>query len=172
QNVGAKKLERINSGIRAAVLIGFIYSVAACAVLVLFGDRIALLFLDADEAVILSRVHKYVSVNSAFYMLLTLVNVVRFCIQGMGFSVFAILAGVCEMIARAIMGFGLVPLLGFDAVCFANPLAWIMADAFLIPAYLLCIRRLRKMFGQLPDASISRAEPAERAAYADKTGCR
>ncbi|MDE7270181.1 MAG: MATE family efflux transporter [Acetatifactor sp.] len=172
QNVGAKKLERINSGIRAAVLIGFVYSVVACAVLVLFGDRIALLFLDADEAVILSRVHKYVSVNSAFYMLLTLVNVVRFCIQGMGFSVFAILAGVCEMIARAIMGFGLVPLLGFDAVCFANPLAWIMADAFLIPAYLLCIRRLRKMFGQLPDASISRAEPAECAAYADKTGCR
>lgn len=158
QNVGAKKLDRINSGIKAAVLIGFLYSVAACAVLVFFGDTIALLFLDADEAVILSRAHQFVIINSAFYMALTLVNVVRFCIQGMGFSVFAILAGVCEMIARSIMGFGLVPLLGFDAVCFANPLAWIMADAFLIPAYLICIKRLKRMFGY--------------AACADKTECR
>ena len=145
QNVGAKKPERVDSGIKTAVLIGFVYSLAACAVLVFFGDTIALLFLDADETVILSRVHQFVCVNSAFYMALTLVNVVRFCIQGMGYSVFAILAGVCEMIARAIMGFGLVPLLGFNAVCFANPLAWIMADAFLVPAYLICRKKLKRM---------------------------
>lgn len=145
QNVGARKPERVDRGIKAAVLIGFIYSLAACAILVFFGDTIALLFLDADETTILSNVHKLVCANSAFYMALTLVNVVRFCIQGMGYSAFAIIAGVCEMTARAIMGFGLVPLLGFNAVCFANPLAWIMADAFLVPAYLICRRRLRKM---------------------------
>ncbi|MCM1102434.1 MAG: MATE family efflux transporter [Clostridium sp.] len=148
QNVGAKQPQRIDSGIKAAVLIGFAYSLVACAILTFFGDTIALLFLDADETAILSQVHRFVIANSAFYMALTLVNVVRFCIQGMGFSVFAILAGVCEMIARTIMGFGVVPLLGFGAVCFANPLAWVMADAFLIPAYLICRRRLRKMFGQ------------------------
>lgn len=51
------------------------------------------------------------------------------------------------MIARAIMGFGVVPLLGFRAVCFANPLAWVMADAFLIPAYLICRKKLRRIFG-------------------------
>lgn len=106
----------------------------------------------------MERVHKFVMVNSAFYMALTLVNVVRFCIQGMGFSVFAILAGVCEMIARAIMGFGLVPLLGFDAVCFANPLAWVMADAFLIPAYIICWRKLRKIFGESPEPAPAVAE--------------
>lgn len=145
QNVGARKPERVDRGIKAAVLIGFVYSLAACAILVFFGDTIALLFLDADETTILSNVHKLVCANSAFYMALTLVNVVRFCIQGMGYSAFAIIAGVCEMTARAIMGFGLVPLLGFNAVCFANPLAWIMADAFLVPAYLICRRRLRKM---------------------------
>lgn len=149
QNVGARKPERVDRGIKAAVLIGFIYSLAACAILVFFGDTIALLFLDADETTILSNVHKLVCANSAFYMALTLVNVVRFCIQGMGYSAFAIIAGVCEMTARAIMGFGLVPLLGFNAVCFANPLAWIMADAFLVPAYLICRRRLRRMLGNI-----------------------
>lgn len=145
QNVGAKKIERIGQGMKAAIIIGFAYSVIAFVVLSLFGDKIGLLFLDADEVQILGQVHEFLIVNSLFYMALTLVNVVRFCIQGMGFSAFAILAGVCEMIARSVMGFGLVPLLGYTAVCYASPLAWIMADVFLIPAYIICIKRLKKM---------------------------
>lgn len=149
QNVGAKKIERIGQGMKAAIIIGFAYSVIAFGVLTLFGDKIGLLFLDADEVQILGQVHEFLIANSLFYTALTLVNVVRFCIQGMGFSVFAILAGVCEMIARSVMGFGLVPLLGYTAVCYASPLAWIMADAFLIPAYIICIKRLKKMLGSV-----------------------
>lgn len=52
-------------------------------------------------------------INVLAYPLLTLVNVVRFMIQGMGFSMFAILAGVMEMIARSLAGMFLVPALGF-----------------------------------------------------------
>lgn len=57
-------------------------------------------------------------------------NVVRFAIQGMGFSSFAILAGVCEMAARAFVGFCLVPVFGFLPACFASPLAWLCAVCF------------------------------------------
>ena len=39
------------------------------------------------------------------------------------------------MLARAIAGFVLVPLMGFTGVTLGNPIAWILADAFLIPAY-------------------------------------
>lgn len=145
QNVGAKKIDRIGKGQMAAIIIGSVYSVIACVILIMFGDKIGLLFLDAEEIQILGQVHRFLIINSLFYIPLTLVNVVRFCIQGMGFSVFAILAGVCEMVARTVMGFGFVPMLGYTAVCYANPLAWIMADAFLIPAYVICIRKLKKM---------------------------
>ena len=62
-------------------------------------------------------------------------NIVRFLIQGMGFSRLAVFAGAFEMLARGLAGFVLVPLFGFTAVCFANPLAWIFADLFLIPAF-------------------------------------
>lgn len=55
----------------------------------------------------------------------------------MGYSLLAILAGVCEMIARALVGFALVPIFGYIIICFASPLAWLMADAFLIPGLLL-----------------------------------
>ncbi len=90
----------------------------------------------------------FLIIISAAYILLTIVNVFRFCIQGMGYSAFAILAGVCEMVGRTIVGFGFVPVFGYVAACFASPVAWVLADAFLIPAYLSCIKRLKKMFNE------------------------
>ncbi len=71
-------------------------------------------------------------------------NILRFSIQGMGFSVLAILAGVLEMIARTVVGWFFVPGMGYNAACFASPAAWICADLFLIPACLGCIARLRR----------------------------
>ena len=80
--------------------------------------------------------------NVSFYPLLTLVNVVRFTIQGMGFSMFAILAGVMEMVARGVVGVLLVPVWGFLGAALGSPLAWLFADAFLVPAYFRCRRLL------------------------------
>ena len=73
-------------------------------------------------------------------------NTVRFMIQGLGFSRLAILAGVCEMAARTFVGFCLVPVFGYMAVCIANPVAWIAADLFLLPAYRYVMRNLKHLF--------------------------
>lgn len=143
QNVGAGKLDRISKGLKASVIIGFIYSAASAVILIFFGKSISLLFMDSDETQILEQVHYFLVVNSLAYVLLTLVNTVRFCIQGMGFSVFAIIAGICEMVARALVGFGFVPVFGYSAACFASPLAWLMADIFLVPAFFLCMKKLK-----------------------------
>ena len=51
------------------------------------------------------------------------------------------LAGVLELAGRAAIAL-LVPSVGFSAACFASPVAWILADLFLIPAYLYCYHRL------------------------------
>lgn len=149
QNVGAKKLDRVKEGLKAASLIGMLYSVIAFVVLLFGGKYIALLFMDADQTEIIGRVATFLAANSLFYIPLTLVNVVRFTIQGMGFSTFAILAGVCEMAARSLVGFCLVPVFGFLPACFASPLAWVFADIFLVPAFFHCLKRLRVMFGEV-----------------------
>lgn len=60
----------------------------------------------------------------------------------------AIIAGVCEMAARSFVGFCLVPFFGYAAVCFANPIAWVAADLFLIPAYRYVMGRLRRLMGR------------------------
>lgn len=151
QNVGAGKPERVHKGLMSALLLGAVYAVLACVFLSFFGKNVALLFLDSGETEILNNAQQFLTVNGAAYLLLLCVNVFRFCIQGMGYSLFAVTAGVFEMVARSIMGFGLVPMFGFNAVCFASPLAWLMADIFLIPAYWFCLRRVKRRVARFSD---------------------
>ena len=149
QNIGAKRLDRIGQGLKSCVMLGIGYSVIALAVSILFGRPLATLFLEASEGEIIGDVRMLLIFNTACYVLLSLVNIIRFLIQGMGFPTFAILAGVFEMLARGAVGFLLVPVLGFTGVALGNPLAWLLADAFLIPAYFHVRRTLEK---QLSDS--------------------
>ncbi|WP_294130111.1 MATE family efflux transporter [uncultured Clostridium sp.] len=144
QNVGAKKLDRVNEGIKNSIIIGSVYSIIAFLVSIFFGKTIALLFVDGNELELLSMVSKQLIITALFYIPLCLVNVVRFTIQGMGYSTFAIFAGICEMIARTICGFILVPIFGFNAVCLASPIAWICADLFLIPGYISVMNKMKR----------------------------
>ena len=146
QNVGAKKLDHLQQGLTAAIKLGVVYSLIAFIVLYFFGRTFAMIFLDAGDVACLDNAHIYLIVNSAFYIPLALVNIVRFLIQGMGFSLFAVLAGVMEMIGRTIVALVLVPIFGFPALCFASPIAWVLADAFLIPAYISVKKKLARIF--------------------------
>lgn len=143
QNVGASRYDRLNRGVFAASMMGFAYSVLAFAVTWFFGSELVSLFVSGEGgAELIELAQQYMLVVVLFYPLLTLVNVVRFMIQGMGFSAFAIIAGVMEMIARSLAGIVLVPVWGFIGAALGGPLAWVFADLFLVPAYFRCRRHL------------------------------
>ena len=142
QNVGAGKLDRLGQGLRSAVILGAVYSAIILLVLIVFGQNLVYLFVDPKETVVVAQARQFLITNAVFYVPLALVNIVRFLIQGMGFSGFAVFAGVFEMIARALVGLAFVPLFGYSAACFASPLAWIFADCFLIPAFFHCRKKL------------------------------
>jgi MATE efflux family protein len=142
QNVGAAKIKRLGQGVRSAMIIGSVYSVLSLVALYFTTDYIALLFVNASETTIIALTRQFILASACFYIPLTGVNVVRFCIQGMGFSVFAISAGILEMIGRAFAAIILIPSIGFMGACLASPIAWIAADAFLFPAFIHCAKKL------------------------------
>ena len=155
QNVGAVKLDRLGKGVRACSLLGLIYALIAFGGMLLFAPQGAMLFLDTTEpelATLVDLTAQYIRTLTAFFFPLALVNIVRFSIQGMGFSGLAILAGVMEMIARTVVGVIFVPMFGYTAACFASPAAWVCADLFLIPACMGSINRLRKIYEKEPEA--------------------
>ena len=151
QNVGAGRLERLGEGLKACTILGAIYSVIAFLIVFFAGNSLAMLFVKESEASIIGNVRFHLLCYTICYFPLALVNIIRFLIQGMGFANFAILAGVFEMIARSAAGIVLVPILGYTGVCLGGPLAWILADAFLIPAYFYVKRVLIRRRGQNSD---------------------
>lgn len=147
QNVGARKLDRLGTGLLSCSIFGMVYSVLAFVILYFAGGTLCGLFVTDATQELLDHSRQFLMINASFYIPLVFVNVIRYMIQGMGYSTFAILAGVFEMTARTLVGIFIVPKIGFIGACFANPLAWIMADIFLFPAFFYVKKRLYRSLG-------------------------
>ncbi len=134
QNLGAKQLDRIKSGIRIAYAIGLIYSVFIAIVSYFWGNAVAGLFLTADaDPSIMEHVESFLFVTSLGYPFLTSLMILRNSIQGLGYSFLAMFSGVMEMLARVILAFFLVEPLGYMAICLTFTAPWVLANFLLIP---------------------------------------
>ncbi len=142
QNAGAGKLERIGQGLRAATVIGVLYSISAFVILFFTGRQLCGIFTGERAGDLAYHGWQYLVIVSAFYIPLHFVNAVRFLIQGVGYPGTAILSGAFEMVGRAGVALFLVPRIGYVGACFASPCAWILADIFLFCAYRLTVKRL------------------------------
>jgi len=144
QNIGARKVERISAGIRSALKIMIVYFVFTLAVIYPLADSMMLLFVNSDETEIISNAAFYMRLSNYFFPLLGVLTILRYSLQGLGFSNLSMLSGVMEMIARCGVSLWLVPAFGFLGVCYGDPMAWLAADLFLIPAIIMIYRHLKK----------------------------
>ena len=165
QNLGAGQIRRIRDGIRTGTAVSFLYCALGFAVNCLAGNAIAMLFVDPSETLILREVHRYLVAVGAAYPMLAVIFVFRNGLQGMGYSRQAMGAGLAELVARVLVAFGFVGRFGFQAVCFANPTAWLFADAILLVLYRKAIHNLESGVPEaLPVPGPATAEPKRAAA--------
>lgn len=162
QNLGAGKPERVHRGVRACTVLGVVYAAGIFLAMYFLGSQLCLMFLDTKDAAAVAAIgvlsRQFLLTNLVFFVPLLFVNLLRFTIQGLGFSEFAVFAGVFEMVARGVFGLCLVPWLGFPAVCFASPAAWVMADLFLFPAYYACMKKRGYKFEKAQIFHLSRSK--------------
>ena len=149
QNVGAGRLDRVKKGLLAGTVSGWVLSVVTFVCIYFFGNQMTLLFIDASETKAIEQAFRYTLLCTAGFPLLTCILTFRFTIQGMGFSTFAMFAGVLEMIARCFVGIVLPNHIGFTSICISSPAAWLTADLFLIPAFFFCMHTLQKRFATI-----------------------
>ena len=144
QNLGARRMDRVTKGVKDAIKLMLIYFVFTFAIIYPFADWMMRLFVDSGEAEVVGRAAQFMRIANYFYPALGLLTILRYSIQGLGFSNLSMLSGVMEMIARCGVSLWLVPALAWTGVCLGDPVAWCMADIFLIPAFLWVQQRLRK----------------------------
>ena len=150
QNLGARRLDRVRQGVRISMLSMTVYAVVALFAVRLVGRAMIGLFIDSGETAVIDRAVQYLNMVVLFFIPLLTIFVLRNGLQGLGYSRIAMFAGLFELAGRAFVAFALVGRYGFDGAILANPAAWIMADALLIPAWLHTVRALQRGYAPAP----------------------
>lgn len=143
QNRGARNFDRIQNGMRTGIRVSLVYCVIVAICMAIFGGVMAYMFIDPSETLVLEKVVLYLRLNAIFYPVLGVLFVLRNGLQGLGYSLLPMLAGVTELIARVLVCLVFVPLFGYTAACLASPTAWMFADVLLITVYILKMRTLK-----------------------------
>lgn len=147
QNIGAGDVPRIRRGFRATTWIGVIYSFAAAALVMTVGKYMTYLFVSEDVELIMDSVDLYLKCVGILFIPLAIVNIYRNGIQGLGYGLLPMMAGVAELVGRGVMSVIAAQQKSYLGVCLASPAAWVLAAALLIGMYFYVIKiDLKKIF--------------------------
>lgn len=144
QNIGARRIDRIRRGEWSATAIMLVYFVLTAAVIFPFADSMMELFVDSGEQEVVRNAARVMRISCYFYPVLGMLTIFRYSIQGLGYSNLSMMSGVMEMIARCGVSLWLVPAFMWTGVCYGDPVAWVMADMFLLPAFWWLFKHLKK----------------------------
>ena len=145
QNYGSKNYSRIISSVKKIFLLDVAVSVLMSITLYTIGEPMVALFMDEVNPEIMAAAKRYILAISQCYSGVAILFVMRNTLQGLGFTYANSIAGIGEFFGRLSVAFILTPVIGFDAVCYAGPAAWILADIPLIIIYLFKQRQFKKL---------------------------
>lgn len=146
QNIGAGKIDRIRKGFRATTWIGVIYSLVFGLLTAFFGKYLTYLFVSSDVQTLMGQVDIYLKCASLFFIALNIVNVYRNGIQGMGYGVLPMMAGVAELLGRGIVALAAGMNKSYLLACLASPVAWVFAGVLLLFMYRIVMKQQEKIF--------------------------
>ena len=128
QNLGAGKFDRIKNGMKIMNKISVVTSLIAGFALVFLGKYFVTLFIENPTTEILRYAQQVFNYSAVFFIPLGFIFVYRNVLQGMGESFIPMMAGVYELLARALVAFTLPKFIGFTGICLSDPIAWIAAS--------------------------------------------
>lgn len=144
QNYGAKRIDRIKQGIWSGVLIQYVYcAVIWVVILFLKQDMVKLVLGNKDSQAALEAV-KYLEIMSMLFFIHGSLMIMRNVLQGLGYSMQAVISGAGELIGRSLGSWLAISSLGFTAICYANPLAWSFALFYCMIMVWQHIKKLNK----------------------------
>ena len=146
QNMGAGRPDRIRKGFRAADMQGFLYGIGAGIFFIFAGKYLTYLFLSENVEEVIGNVEIYLRCIGIFMIPLAIVNIYRNGIQGMGYGLLPMMAGVAELVGRGATALVAAHYRSYFGTCMASPVAWILASALLLVMYHFIMKDLDQRF--------------------------
>lgn len=145
QNYGAGNYKRIIQSVRKILVLDIAVSVVCSLILVLAGPYVVQLFMTEYNEDIMFAAKHYLWAIAECYSLVAVLFVFRNTLQGLGYTYSNMIAGAGELFGRLAVALIFTPLIGFNAVCYAGPVAWLLADIPLIVIYLIKKGKFKKL---------------------------
>ena len=148
QNYGAKRMDRIRSGIKAGLTIQIAYCIAAWAVLLVLKKPLVYLLLGEVVSAEAVASVEYLSIITTLFVFHGSLMIFRNTVQGMGFGASALASAVMEIIGRSAAGLLAVHFNSFFLICVSAPMAWALACVCCMALCAYYIPKMTKEFAK------------------------
>lgn len=131
QNYGAGKRERIQGGIRSAVITSVLFCLVISSLVFLFGRQLMLIFVQPQETEILAEGVRYLRIEGSFYCLIGCLFLLYGFYRAMGRPAMSLVLTVISLGSRVFLAYMLsaIPAVGVVGIWWAVPIGWFLADA-------------------------------------------
>lgn len=126
QNFGAGEYSRIKTGIKASVLLTFVWCTAVIVVANTLSPVIIKAITATSEPEVIDTATLYLRINTALYYIPAVICLFRQGMQGFGDNLTPIISSSMELIVKVLAAVLLAPAIGYMGIIVAEPIAWIV----------------------------------------------
>ena len=137
QNFGAGKRMRIRQGIKSAVAVSAVFSVAVSAIVFALAEPLMGIFVDAGETEIISIGIDYLRIEGAFYAGIGLLFLLYGYYRAVRMPAMSVVLTVLSLGLRVFLAYVLsaIPSIGVNGIWWAVPIGWFVADVVGVAYY-------------------------------------
>lgn len=130
QNYGAKKKERIQAGLKGAVLTALIFCLIISAAVWIFARPLMLIFVSPSEAEIIAEGIRYLHIEGAFYCGIGCLFLLYGLYRALGKPGMSVVLTVVSLGTRVALAYLLsaIPAVGVVGIWWSVPIGWFLAD--------------------------------------------
>ena len=144
QNYGAGEKERLRKGLKDALGVSVLFSVAVSAVVFIFARPLMGLFVDSAETQIIEEGVRYLRIEGAFYFGIGILFLLYGLYRAVGRPGMSVVLTVLSLGTRVVLAYALsaLPALGVVGIWWSVPIGWALADIVGILYYVFRKKKL------------------------------
>lgn len=149
QNYGAKRFDRIRTGVRDSIIIMTSWNIFMVVFCALAGRWLIGFIANTESEFIIENAFDYLTINSVLYIFVVLILAFRSSIQACGNSTAPVVSAFGELMGRTFAAFYLAKVFGFMGVILINPSACLIATVINGIGYLSFVRKTKALTGNV-----------------------
>ncbi len=144
QNYGAGEKERLRKGLKDALAVSVLFSLAVSAVVFIFARPLMGLFVDSAETQIIAEGVRYLRIEGAFYFGIGILFLLYGLYRAVGRPGMSVVLTVLSLGTRVVLAYALsaIPALGVVGIWWSVPIGWALADIVGILYYVFRKKKL------------------------------